>query len=86
MATAPSASASAPLQLVLPRGAAREIARDAPRGVLNLMPPPPERKSRLASDIEQSARKDCRDAYAGLGVLAPLGAALDAARDRACKW
>jgi Meckel syndrome type 1 protein len=54
--------------------------------VLNLMPPPPERKSRLASDIEQSARKDCRDAYAGLGVLAPLGAALDAARDRACKW
>lgn len=86
VATAPSASASAPLQLVLPRGAAREIARDAPRGVLNLMPPPPERKSRLASDIEQSARKDCRDAYAGLGVLAPLGAALDAARDRACKW
>ena len=86
VATAPSASASAPLQLVLPRGAAREIARDAPRSVLNLMPPPPERKSRLASDIEQSARKDCRDAYAGLGVLAPLGAALDAARDRACKW
>jgi hypothetical protein len=86
VATSPSASASAPLQLVQPRGAAREIARDAPRSVLNLMPPPPERKSRLASDIEQSARKDCRDAYAGLGVLAPLGAALDAARDRACKW
>lgn len=86
VATAPSAPASAPLQLALPRGAAREIARDAPRSVLNLMPPPPERKSQLARDIEQSARKDCRDAYAGLGVLAPLGAALDAARDRTCKW
>ncbi|MCU0659960.1 MAG: hypothetical protein MUF64_33240, partial [Polyangiaceae bacterium] len=48
VATAPSAPASAPLRLDLPRGAAREIARDAPRSVLNLMPPPPERKSRLA--------------------------------------
>jgi hypothetical protein len=72
------------LDLAKPRGG--EIARDASKSVLNLIPPPPERKSKLATDIEQAAKKDCRTAYAGLGLLAPLGVAVDVARDKLCKW
>lgn len=87
VATPPSQAASTPrlnLDLAKPRGG--EIARDASKSVLNLIPPPPERKSKLATDIEQAAKKDCRTAYAGLGLLAPLGVAVDVARDKLCKW
>lgn len=88
VATPPGQAASTPprlnLELARPRGG--EIARDAPKSVLNLVPPPPERKNKLATDIEQSAKKDCRTAYAGLGLLAPLGVAVDVARDKLCKW
>lgn len=87
VATPPSQAASTPrlnLDLAKPRGG--EIARGASKSVLNLIPPPPERKSKLATDIEQSAKKDCRTAYSGLGLLAPLGVAVDVARDKLCKW
>lgn len=86
VATPPSAAASAPrapLNLSLPRGmaAARRGA-----GLLELLPQPPERKTRLAQEVEDAAKKDCRKSYAGAGILAALPLLLDAARDKGCKW
>ncbi len=72
------------LDLARPRGG--EIAPQNSRSVLNLIPPPPGRKSKLAQDIEEAAKKDCRTAYAGFGLLAPLAVAADVARDKTCKW
>lgn len=87
IATPPSAAASAPrLNLELPRRAAGELSSQGSRGVLNLVPPPPERKSKLAEDIAKTARPDCKEAYAGLGILAPLPLAADALRGKGCKW
>jgi hypothetical protein len=54
--------------------------------VLNLVPPPPERKSALTEGIEKSAKPDCRKAYAGMGVLGVVPLAADALRDGGCKW
>lgn len=90
VATAPSAPASAPrlnLDLVRPRGG--EIARQGSRGVLQLLPLPPERKSKLAEGIEQAAKKDCKDAYSPMGILAVVPLALDAVKSNSatgCKW
>jgi hypothetical protein len=57
------------------------------RGALNLMPPPPERKSKLAQDIEKAAKPDCREAYAKMGVLGALPLAADALKkDPGCRW
>jgi hypothetical protein len=85
VATAPSSPASAPrlnLDLARPRGG--EISRQGSRGVLSLLPHPPENK--LAKDIEKSAKPDCRDAYSGLGLLAAVPLALDAVRKDGCRW
>lgn len=82
----PSATASAPrapLDLSLPRGAI--AARRGP-GLIDLLPQPPERKSKLEQSIEDAANKDCRQAYANTGLLAALPLALDAARGKGCKW
>ena len=90
VATAPSAPASAPrlnLELARPRGG--EIARDGSRGVLQLMPHPPERKNKLAEDIANAAKKDCKQAYAGAGLLAVVPLLLDATKSASasgCKW
>jgi hypothetical protein len=54
--------------------------------VLNLMPPPPEKKSKLATEIEKAAKPDCRQAYAGMGLLAAVPLAADAVRGKGCKW
>jgi hypothetical protein len=54
--------------------------------VLNLIPPPPERKSKLAEEIARSARPECKDAYAGLGILAPIPLVADTLRGKGCKW
>ena len=90
VATAPSAPASAPrlnLELARPRGG--EISREGSRGVLQLLPHPPERKSKLAEDIANAAKKDCKQAYSGMGILAALPLAVDAVKSNAatgCKW
>lgn len=83
----PSAAASAPrapLNLSLPRSGA-VAARRGP-GLVDLLPQPPERKSKLERSIEEAANPDCRKAYANAGVLAALPLALDAARGKGCKW
>jgi hypothetical protein len=87
VATAPAAPASAPrlnLDLARPRGG--EISRDGSRGVLNLLPHPPE-SQKLADDIRKSARPDCRTAYSSLGLVGAAPLAADALRkDGGCKW
>jgi hypothetical protein len=87
VATPPSAAASRPrLNLELPRPRGGEIARQQSRGVLELLPQPPERKTKLEEDIAKAARKDCRTAYAGAGPLAVAPLLADAVRDKGCKW
>ena len=86
VATAPSLPASAPrlnLDLVRPRGA---ISARGGNGLLQLLPHPPESPSKLADDIAKSARPDCRQAYSGAGLLAVAPLALDALRDKGCRW
>jgi hypothetical protein len=87
VATAPSTPASAvppKLNLSLPRGG--EIAGRESRGVLQLMPHPPEKKTKLQEGIENAARKDCRDAHADQGLVAAVPLVLGAARDKGCRW
>ncbi|HEY1132930.1 MAG TPA: hypothetical protein VGF12_26200, partial [Roseateles sp.] len=87
LALAPSAAASAPrapLNLSLPRGG--DIAARRGPGLVDLLPQPPERKSRLEQSIEKAANQDCRKAYANAGLLAALPLAVDAARGKGCKW
>jgi hypothetical protein len=87
VATAPSTPASAPkldLEWRRPRGG--EISRQGSRGVLELLAHPPERKSKLSESLENAAKKDCREAYSGAGVLAAVPLLLDAARDKGCRW
>jgi hypothetical protein len=87
VATAPSLPASAPrllLDLVPRRGGA--ISAQGSRGLLPLLPHPPETKSKLAQDIEKAAKTDCRQAYAGMGLLAAVPLAVDALRDKGCRW
>ena len=85
VATPPSANASAPLNLNLTRPRGGEVSRDGGRSVLNLLPHPPERKGKLEEGIEKSAKKDCRDAYSGLGLLAVIPLVANAVTDK-CKW
>ena len=85
----PAAAASAPprlnLQLARPRGG--ELSRFSAPGVLPLLPRPPELPDKLADDIAKSARKDCRTAYQGIGLLAVVPLAAEAVRkDSGCKW
>lgn len=87
VAVPPSASASAPrapLNLSLPRSG--DIAARRGPGLIELLPQPPERKSKLEQSIEDAANKDCRKAYANAGILAAIPLAVDAARGKGCKW
>jgi len=70
------------------RERAREIAsgRSGSRGVFNPIPIPPEAKTKEALAIEKAARPDCRDAYAGLGLLAVPVLVASAIADAGCKW
>lgn len=86
-AVPPSASASAPrapLNLSLPRSG--DIAARRGPGLVDLLPQPPERKSKLEQSLEDAANKDCRKAYANAGILAAIPLAVDAARGKGCKW
>lgn len=89
LASPAAAPASAPprlnLQLARPRGG--ELSRHDSRGVLPVLPRPPDRDEKLAREIEKAARSDCRSAYSALGPLAVIPLAVDAVRkDGACKW
>lgn len=87
MATAPSLPASAPrlnLDLVRPRGG--PVSAQGPRGLLPVLPHPPEQPSKLARDIEKSGKSDCRQAYGGMGLLAVVPLAADALRNTGCRW
>jgi hypothetical protein len=87
IATPPSAPASgAPLNLDLPRARAPELPNLGTRGPLNLLPPPPERKSKLAEEIEKAKRQDCRTAHADKGLLSVVPLVTDTVRDKGCKW
>jgi len=86
-AAPPSPPASEPrLNLNLPRSFGGSISSPGSRGVLNLMPRPPETKSKLAEDIEKAARKDCRNAHSDKGLLAVVPLAADALKGSGCKW
>ncbi|MBI5258746.1 MAG: hypothetical protein HY855_19735, partial [Burkholderiales bacterium] len=87
IATPPALPPSAPrlnLDLVPSRGA--PIAGQATRGVLQLLPQPPDRKTKLAEEIEKAGKRDCRTAYSAMGLAALVPLAIDAARDKGCKW
>lgn len=57
------------------------------RGALNLMPPPPERKSKLAEDMQKAGKGDCRTAHADKGLLGAIPLAQAAlGGDADCKW
>lgn len=89
VATPPAAAASTPprlnLELARPRGG--ELSRGGARGVLPVLPRPPELDGKLARDIEKAAKEECRKAHAGNGLLA-LGPLLADAlkKDGGCKW
>ena len=54
--------------------------------MLQLLPRPPERKPKLAEEIEKAAKPDCRTEYANAGLLAVIPLTRDALRDKGCKW
>jgi hypothetical protein len=77
-------SSPPPLNLGLPRPG---TAPGQPaRGLLPVVPPPPSAKSKLADDIEKAAKKDCRTAYSGMGLLAVVPLARDSVKDNGCRW
>jgi hypothetical protein len=87
VATLPSSPSSAPrLNLDLPRSRGGELSSQGSRGFLQMMPRPPETKSKLEKDIEKAAKPDCRQAYAGMGLAAVVPLAIDAVRDKGCRW
>ncbi len=90
VATPASASPEVkPLNLQLPRPRGGELSAQGSRGVLPLMPQPPERKSKLSESMEEAKRADCRKAYGEqLGLLAAVPLALDAVRggNKGCQW
>jgi hypothetical protein len=81
--TSPPASAPR-LNLELPRS--RDFQGMGPRGLLPLLPAPPERKSKLAEGIEKSARPDCRTAHSDKGLLGVVPLVGDAIKDKGCRW
>jgi hypothetical protein len=69
---------------VRPRGGM--ISSQGSRGLLQMVPHPPEARTKLAEDIEKAAKADCRKAYGAMGLLAVLPLAADAVRDKGCRW
>lgn len=87
VATAPSLPASAPrldLRLVRPPGG--PVSAQGPRGLLPVVPHPPEPPSKLARDIQKAGQPDCRQAYGGMGLLAVVPLLADTVRDKGCRW
>jgi hypothetical protein len=86
VATPPSASASAVprLNLSLPR--AGEVSVRTTRGLLEVLPVPPERKSKVGESIDAAARADCRDAHRDAGLVGGIAVAADTVRGKGCRW
>lgn len=87
IATAPSQAAPAArlnLDLVRPRGGL--IAAQGSRGLLSVLPHPPELKTRLEKEIELSGLADCRKAYSAMGLAAVVPLVADALRQKGCRW
>ncbi len=88
----PSATLAAPG--ARPRLSFEGPARDANRAggrwtglvPLNLAPPAPEPETKLGRAIQKAAQPDCREAYAGLGLLAVPVLIADAITDKGCRW
>ncbi len=77
------------LDLDATRQRAREIASEGAgyRGIVPAIPPPPpDRKSKLAEAIEKAQKPDCRDAYAGMGLLAVPALVASAVGNGGCRW
>ena len=55
-------------------------------GVLNFVPPPPERKNSLADGIAKAAKPDCRTAYADMGLLAVVPLVASTVGNGGCRW
>ena len=85
-ASLPASAARLNLELVRPRGGA--ISAQGDSGLLQMLSHPPEAKSKLAEDIEKAAKADCRKAYSGMGcgLWAVVPRAVDAVRDKGCRW
>jgi len=71
-------------------GIARQTAKSR-RGLVESQlaspaPPALEQETPLSRSISKSARKDCRTAHAGLGLLALPFLIADTITDRGCKW
>ncbi len=66
----------------------RAIAREGAgsRGLIPVVPPPPERASKEARALEKAIKPDCRDAYAGMGLLAAVPLVASAIGDSGCRW
>lgn len=82
-ASSAPAPALRPLNLSLPRG---DLAARRGPGVLELLPQPPERKSKLEKALDGASPEDCRKAYADKGLLAVVPLAVDAVRGKGCQW
>jgi hypothetical protein len=83
---APAASAPTPLNLQLPGARGGELSSRTTPGLLPLLPRPPERASKLATDIENAAKPDCRTAYGAMGLLAAAPLAVNAVTGSGCRW
>jgi hypothetical protein len=68
--------------------AAREIVREGPgsRGLLSVVPPPPDRESKEARALAKAAKPDCRTAYADMGLLAAVPLVASAIGNTGCRW
>jgi hypothetical protein len=68
--------------------AARAVVREGSgsRGLLPVIPPPPERDSKEARALEKAAKPDCRTAYANMGLLAAVPLVASAIGDSGCRW
>jgi hypothetical protein len=88
---APSAEPGATPRLDLDEAkkrAARAVVRDGTgsRGLLSVMPPPPERDTKEARPLDKAVKPDCRTAYANMGLLAAVPLVASSIGDGGCRW
>ncbi|MDN3921610.1 hypothetical protein [Roseateles violae] len=90
VATPPSAPASAaPLNLNLPLMRSGALSSQGTRGLLPVLPRPPETarsRNETEAAIDKAGRADCRKAYADLGIIAAVPLAAGALSDKGCRW
>jgi hypothetical protein len=90
MRESPATPGTAPkLDLEATKSLARDLNRAPTRspGVVPLgIAPPDDPKTKLGRAIEKAAQPDCRDAYAGLGLLAIPLLLKDTVTDTGCRW